>query len=215
MVKKLNYPLIITQIFDNTMIHSYVALNVFFLANEQFTPLSSVISYNIFFFMIVFHDHLYYLIFPNLIAKVKRDYKVTWTDVYYYIKFVPGIYSLTFYYMIQWKILLDFEYKTLNSFIIRIFIEYVIMYLGKDFTTMKFLHPIMHTQKWYWTHDVHHKIGASIQIANCFHFDTHDIFLESLVAPLFAITFNYAVYGTLTIHFISFIYLVWSGTLTH
>jgi len=89
------------------------------------------------------------------------------------------------------------------------------MYLGKDFTTMRFLHAKMHTPKWYHTHEVHHKIGANVQIINSFHFDTIDVFLENLIGPFIGIAFNYITYGTLTVHFISFMYLVWSDTLVH
>ena len=72
----------------------------------------------------------------------------------------------------------------------------------------------MHTPNWYHTHEVHHKIGANIQIVNSFHFDTPDIFLENLLGPFLGIAFNYA-YGTLTVHFMSFLFLAWSDVLAH
>jgi len=213
MAKKLNTPMIVTQAIDLFVLYSFTAANIYWLGNN-ITPLYSVISFNLILLSLLFHDHLYCILFPSQIAKIKTDYKVTWEDIYYYSKFIPGIYSLTLFFLVKWNII-DFEYKNLFSFIVRTSFEYWLMYLFKDFTTMKFLHAIMHTPRWYHTHEVHHKIGANIQIINAFHFDTLDVFLENLIGPFIVIIFNYFTYGTLTVHFMSFIFIVWSDVLAH
>jgi len=155
------------------------------------------------------------MLFPNLIAKVKLNYKVEWLDIYYYVKYIPVIYSITFYFMVKWNLLLDFEYKNLFSLIVRTTFEFWIMHLGKDFTTMRFLHAKMHTPEWYYTHEVHHKVCANIQVINSYRFDMLDVLVEGLIAPIIGIAFNYFVYGTPTVHFLSFMYLVWTDTLIH
>ena len=144
MAQKLNTPLIITQVIDLLILYSFTAANIYFLGNNL-TPFYSVLSFNLILLLLLFHDQLYCILFPNLIAKVKIDYKVTWEDIYYYSKFVPGLYSLTIYFLVQWNIF-DFEYKNLFSFIIRTSFEFWLMYLGKDFTTMRFLHQNAHSK---------------------------------------------------------------------
>ena len=150
----------------------------------------------------------------DVIARVKKDYKVKYDDIFYIIQNVVLLYG-TIIFIFSYFGFFDMEYTNLLSFLCRVQFEFWIMSFGKDITIMKFLHPIMHTPEWYHTHETHHKVKREIQMICGYNFDILDILLENLIGTAFIISINYLIWGTHSINWCSFIWLGWSDSQLH
>ena len=87
-------------------------------------------------------EQFYCLIFPNVISKHKLEYKWTWDDY-------KGVFNLTVEYVIGLAIgtyygYVNWNYTNFFDTYLEISIQYWVMVLVKDFTSLYFLHPWMH-----------------------------------------------------------------------
>jgi len=214
MTKKLNFLLVFTQVFDNTMFFSLFSAFFYFMSNDNLTPLKAYLSFNILLVVLNFHDFLYRKLFSNQIAKAKVETPYTWDNLYYFIKLISVVYGISIVLFVNYGIL-DFEYKSLPSTIGRILLEYWVMSLGKDFTMMKFIHPLMHTPKWYFIHELHHTIKKDTNVTSAMRVSFLDLIIENVIGVAFIAMFNTMLYGTYSVHLLSFFYLVWTDALIH
>jgi len=212
--KKINFPLVFTQVADNVMFYSTFAAFFYFMSNENFTPLKAYISFNTLMIVVNLHDLLYRKLFPNVLAKVKTETPYTWMDLYHVVRVMSIVYGLAMVVLAYCGVL-HFEYKGFLQTTIKVMFEYWVISFCKDFTTMKFIHPLLHTPKYYYLHELHHSVSKNLHIGNALHIDIIDVLIEHLVGIVFAIGLNYVLYGTPSVHMASFLYIMWTDIVNH
>jgi len=203
------------EFLDYIFFNSYIILMYFIYGEEKFTVLASGIIFLIFFAMIIAHDHIYYLLFPDILCQAKINYKITKSNYQDMVKIIIFYFGLMMaetyfdHFHLQWKGLLQSS--------IEFAFEFWFMSLVKDFTLMRYLHKWMHEKKgWYWLHKQHHETNENVQIVTTFHFDILDIIIENAGAPITLHIFYYFFReGCPAINYASFLYLGWADSMIH
>ena len=204
MGKKLNFPMISTFILDYTLNYSLIISYFYFFANNLNVFNVIVISLSHASYSLL-HDPLHAILFPKMICKAKLNYKYTTRD---YLEMLWITFQSTTILVIGvYYGLLHLSYTTFLKTYMEVTLEYWIMALLKDYTSMYFLHPWMHKPQNYWLHKHHHLVGVEVQANHAYSIDSLDAFLENQIA-LFIYGFaKWVIYGNLEIHFAAFIFL--------
>ena len=105
--KKLNIPLIGTMIFDY-IFFLFTNIVLFYYFSNNFTPISPVITGIFFILCMLLQEEIYCYLFPNLIAKVKLNYKydfqVLWDISLLHLKGISIISFGIYYGSIHFKV---------------------------------------------------------------------------------------------------------------
>jgi len=212
MRKTLNYPMIATFIIDYSLNFGLFFVFFYFCANNLNIVNATVIGM-MHMLLSVFHDPLHALLFPKMISKAKLNYKFTSNDYWEIFKvYIQGtiIIAIAVYYGI-----VHFDYTTFYQTYMEIAVEYWIMILLKDYTSMYFLHQWMHKPENYWIHKHHHLVGVEVQGNHAYSIGPLDVFLENECA-LFLYGFaKWLIYGSLRIHFAAFAFVGMHDVLVH
>lgn len=134
-------------------------------------------------------ENVYFLLFGNDIAKIKREYIMSWIDYYYVcqttiIFILEGVLAARaglFYFT---KI--EFSWETYCE----VFLMFYALQISKDFFSLYFLHEYMHEQ-WYFLHKGHHEVRGNANSLLAFHIDPIDLFFENICSPVFVFAAQY------------------------
>ena len=149
-----------------------------------------------------------------LVGRDKREYCATWVDIYFvgkqYLLFLglTGILTNMGLFHLDW----DSE-NPINS-VVAVMGQYYAIALLKDNTSMRFLHPLMHTS-WSHIHMEHHMAKKELRVLTTFHGDWIDLLLETAGGPIFYLLFAYMVGLNVSVHLISWFGIVWMDINSH
>lgn len=212
MAKKLNIPMIGTFVVEYVTMGLFIITSFYFFANNL-TILNSIIFGIISSIYTYSHDPLYCILFPDMIAKVKMNYRYTMKDFWELSRvFIQNM--LTIIIAAHFK-LIHFNYTNFSETFIEISVQYWAMILLKDYTMMYFLHPWMHKPENYWIHKHHHKVGLEVQANHAFSIDMLDLFIENQVGLFLFYIISWLIYDCISVHYMSFVFLGWHDIMVH
>jgi len=173
---------IITNIFD------YAWLGVLFeLANYIFIPagltlktISLMMAFIVLFLQI--REYVNYIILGDDVAKMKRDYVMSWKD-WGYVAQTTAIFTLEGYLGAQTGLFYYTKVEYNWEVYCEVFLMFYILQLSKDFFSLYFLHKWMHDE-WYSLHKGHHEVRGNANSLLAFHIDPIDLFFENICSPV-------------------------------
>jgi len=214
----INMPLIGTAVVDYSIFGGCLFL---FQTLQGDVPLSAV-QYVLYLTTLlnVIHarDYLYLYILPHSVtAAVKRDYCITWWDLYFvgkqYVLFLGLTGALTaagFFH-------LDPINHGNSAF--SIFLQGYAIAMLKDNTGMRFLHPLMHDPlnhgKWWKIHAEHHSVHKDLRVITTFHGDWSDLILETVGGPVLYLAFLGLTGQKMSMHLFAWFGVVWMDINSH
>lgn len=208
---KLNWPLVLTYLIDYSMTAIFIYGSVLFL-DGRLNIWNGFVTVQAMILWTILHDHIYWLIFPDIIAKEKMNFRYDVHLVLCTLKL-----GVVFGLIVMLDIHTEgyyFEWKGMETLLL-LYFEYTFMYQAKDNTSMRFAHAWMHKTENYWMHKHHHESEGNCQTATTFHFDLLDVFLENISGTVLIKVFYYAIGKTPQIHLLSFLLMVWSDQMGH
>jgi len=208
---KLNIYLLATFGIDYIMTALFIAITTYFCA-DNLNIYNGCACVQLMIIWTILHDHIYWLLFPQILAKEKVNFKYSFDLLFCTLKLAAVFGAL---------VMLDvhtegyyFNWKGVETLLL-IYFEYNFMYQAKDNTSMRFAHAWMHKEENYWMHKHHHESEGDCQTATTFHFDLLDLFLENISGTVLLKVFYVAIGKTPSIHLLSFLLMVWSDQMGH
>lgn len=208
---KLNIPMITTWIIDFSLLGAYCCFAIYFI-KDNFNPVTAIIAIFAMVFWTIMHDHIYWILFENLLAPEKLKLRYDFHLVKCTLKISTTIAVITALDVYGGNF--HFEWNGLETVLLIIF-EYNFMIQAKDNTSMRFIHSWMHKKENYWIHEHHHIVTADCQTAATFHFDLLDVFLENICGTILMRLFYFSLGKTASIHLLSYIIVIWSDQMGH
>jgi len=211
-VKKLNIPLIGTFIVDYLLIYGSFFFYLYFWGNNLSVP-GIVIIGSSFLTIILIHDPIHCLLWPDMIAKVKMAYKYSLSNFWDAVQLL--IHGLVLYLPLYYYGVINFSYTSYTELYMKIAIDYWCITLLKDYTMMYFFHPWMHKPENYWIHKHHHLAGVELQGMHAFSISYLDAFIESDIGIFLYLFGQWLFSGEIAVNLAS-IYLVgWHDYVVH
>ncbi len=208
---KLNYPLVLTWILDYILLTIFI-VGAFYFVDEDLTMLKGMVLIQAAILWAIIHDHIYWLLLPNVIAKEKVDFRYNFQLVLCTIKLVLFFTAVVVFEIYNGAFYLN--WKGIETLVL-VYFEFNFMLQAKDNISLRFLHPWMHKQENYWIHVHHHESVGDCQTATTFHFDLLDVILENVSGEILIKVFYFLLGKPTSIHILSYFLLVWCDVMEH
>lgn len=174
---RLNWPLIFTVIFDTTCMWSFFSYVMINYTCSRFTANIGALLVFILVSFLLLREAIYFAVMPtNIIGDVKRKgFPLSSDNVCDIIKYLT-IFTALGYLLVYFNL----TYCTWDGLytLCRISLEYWILCLSKDETSMNVVHRWMHNHKNKWLykcHERHHRAKAELSFFHLFLFDFSDV----------------------------------------
>jgi len=130
-------------------------------------------------------ERLYFSVFGQRIAKVKRDYTLTWRNFYFVCQTMITTYLSVNLGILSQIIVPQFISVFSAKYWLTILGEFYALQILKDVIFLIPLHERMHESKWWYQfHKTHHEVGKNAQFFMAYNIDLIDLFIENAGAPV-------------------------------
>lgn len=182
-------------------------------------------------FLNPFREFVFSRLFPLHFAKVKTSAsvqellakfasEVVWTSAM--ISAIPAL-AVYFGIMQGGFVSGDDNSNWISKTLVAVSLDYWLINLIKDNTSMRFLHPWMHEKENYWIHKHHHTGNKNTTLVHAFAFTLVDLVIEFGIGPVLALGVKYVLYHNHnagdglfpTLHVLAYMFSIWTDGNIH
>jgi len=184
------------------------------LANEYYSPLLGGCATLLTSWYCLARDELMKYTFPTTVVSVaKKTFGGDVSTLFYVVK--TEFFVVAAVYLLSFLNCINFTFTDTRSVLATILFDFAVITLGKDLTSMLFIHKWMHQKEHFHLHSVHHEITKTVDVFHAHRFDYLDLILENVIGIVWGITVNYLLFGTPSIHLFAYLWVVWGDVNLH